>query len=400
MLVGFEIKKILKRKSTWVAFIVLLLMQLYLALSGNIGATYVDDKFVETHAKRNQIDRKNGLSLSGRNIDDTLLHEMQNAYAKVGDMGSIEYLLSDTYQSEVRPYSEIYTLINSWISDTSYQIFDLTEEELYQIKRNKQENMYEFYDLSEKERAYWDEKEEKLPDTITYQYATAYLSLVDMNGPYMTCMLITFLIAICMINVFIEEHNKKTDQLILCTRYGRQKQYFAKIIAGSLVALIATSIFAGVSIIGNFICYGTEGFNAMIQTTTEFWYSYDLSVGEALIIMLGILILASVLVSIFAMVFAELLHNSIGAMAVIVGGLFAVRLVPIPISFGFLSQIWNMVPINLLKGNQGFVDLRLVSLFGIQLTSWQFAPILYVILGAIIVLLGKRVYCNFQISGR
>ena len=221
-----------------------------------------------------------------------------------------------------------------------------------------------------------------------------------MQGMYMTCMLMTFFIGISMVTVFAEEHTRKTDQLILCARYGKSKAYFAKILAGSLVVFGGNMLFAGVLIVGRFFSFGTEGFGAAIQSVVAPWYSYPLTMGQALLLMTGILLLSGVLVAVFAMLLAEVLGNSVGAMAVVVGLLFAARLVPIPPSFGVLSQAWNYMPINMLKVDEGFLDPRLVNLFGLQLTTWQFAPILYVVLIVGMVFAGSRFYRRYQVSGR
>ncbi|MBR4026012.1 MAG: hypothetical protein IKJ01_00455, partial [Lachnospiraceae bacterium] len=94
LILSFEIKKIIKRKSTWIAFMILLGLQIVVGFSGNLGTTYVNDTFVETHAERNKIDRKNGLELSGRPFDNTLLQEMQDAYAKIELTDDKTYILS------------------------------------------------------------------------------------------------------------------------------------------------------------------------------------------------------------------------------------------------------------------------------------------------------------------
>ena len=50
------------------------------------------------------------------------------------------------------------------------------------------------------------------------------------------------------------------------------------------------------------------------------------------------------------------------------------RMVSVSASWGIFSQLWNYLPINMLKVDEGFCDLRLVHLFGTKLTTWQFAP--------------------------
>lgn len=398
-LLFYEIKKIINRKSTWISFIILLSLQGFFAFSPNLGTDSVNDVLIETHAQRNATDRKNGLALSGRKIDDTLLGEMQQAYHEFTKetpiTGGREYMLSEEYQKNVRPYSGLYNSVSYWLSSSpTLTPMDVTAKDLMDFRREQVQEEWNIWDLSEKEKTYWTRKEEKLPETFTYQYASAYEYLVSMQGGYMISLLMTFFIAICMVGVFEEEAHCRTDQLILCTPLGRQKLYFAKILAGTIIIFAATAVFVLLSLFGSFICFGSEGFTAMLQVGTAFTSSLNLNVGEVFFIMLALLLLSSILTGIIAMLLAKLLHNSIGAMAVILGLLFAARLIHIPNTFGILSKLWNILPINLLKIDQGFTDVRLFSLGTISLTTWQLAPLLYILLGIIIILAGKKMYCN------
>ena len=273
-------------------------------------------------------------------------------------------------------------------------------ERLYLARELIQQQTYKELFLTEEEIAYWEEKDETVEKPFIYQYAAGYESLIGMQGIYMICMLTTFFAAVVMVTVFAEEHTKKTDQLILCTRFGRSKEYFAKIIAGSLVSFGVTLLFLVVAIAGKFYSYGWEGFGASLQVGLAYWYPYKISMGEASLILAGLLLLASVLLAVFAMLLAELLRNSIGAMAIIVGLFFASRLVVFPQSWRVISQAWNYMPLNIVKVDEGFVDLRTVDIFGVYLTSWQFVPVLYLFLIIFLVMAGKSLYKNYQISGR
>lgn len=398
-LLKYEIKKILMKKSTLVAFVVLFGIQVFLAIAGSLGSTYVGDEFVETHMERNRIDREHGLAMSGRAIDGEFLAEVREAAGKIEGDGR-EYLLSEVYQAEVRKYSDIMSKLRMWGLGSMLSTDNMTEQDFYELRRQRRDELWDNSELTEKERNYWLEKEAELEMPLTYEYASAYEYLLSMHGGYMCCMLLTFFIGISMVNVFAEEHTRKTDQLVLCTRYGKGKLYFVKILAGSAVVFVVNLLFVAVGLAGNFFSYGAEGFQASIQVVTAFWYSYEMTAGAALLIMIGLLLLSSVLTAIFTMVLAEVLRNGIGAMAIVIGGLFAARLVVIPNSWRVLSQLWSYLPINLLKVDMGFTDLRLIPFFGIQLTSWQFAPILYMLLIVVLLWMGKRVYQNYQVNGR
>lgn len=398
-LLRFEIKKIVMKRSTLAALVILYALQFLLAIAGNLGSTYVDDVFVETHAERNRTDREHGIALSGRAIDDELLSEVQEAYAKV-DWSNREYLLTDVYKNEVRRYAELISDLKMWCGSSIFTGNQLSEEAVYDLREQQRESMWETYELSDREKAYWQAKDAEVEKPFKYEYALGWKLLVGMNGGYMTCMLLTFFIAISMVTVFADEHTRKTDQLILCTRFGKIKVYFAKILAGSMVAFGVNLLFTVTGVAGKLFSYGAEGFDAAIQAIWAPWYSHPLTIGQALLLMTGLLFLSSVMVAIFAMLLAEVLRSSIGAMAVVVGLLFAARLVLIPPSLRVLSQAWNYLPINLLKVDEGFLDLRLVNLFGLQLTSWQFALILYVMIIVVMVFVGGKVYKSYQVSGR
>lgn len=401
-LIGYEMKKILQKKSTIVAFLILFAIQVLLGFAGNLGSTYVNDEFYETHARRNRTDRELGLSLSGRTLDEELIAEMKDSWVKIANESwdGKEYMWSEVYKNEFRRYEDLQNRLKSWGFGSGYSYDDMTEENLYALFDETREELMEAYELSEEEIAYWDGKAEALTTPLTYQYALAFEQLVDMQGGYMTCMLMTFFIAITMVSVFADEHTGKTDQLLLCSRHGKNRLYAAKLIAGSAVVFGVNLLFSLTLALGHFCCYGVEGFDASLQFALAPWYPYDITMGQTFLILLGILLLSSVMVAIFTMLLAEVIRSSIGAMAVVIGLLFAARLIPIPATLRLLSQGWNFLPINLLKVDQGFLDLRLVNLFGLRLTSWQLAPLLYVVLIVGMVLVGARVYRNYQVSGR
>ncbi len=398
-LLKFEIRKIVKKKSTIIAFVILFSLQAFLAFAGSIGSTYVDDEFLETHMERNKIDRANGIELSGRVIDDTLLSEMKEAYAKV-DWEDNRYRFSSAYQEEARKYAGLDERISMWGLKKALMAGILTEETLHEARQTDVEAMWEYYELSDKEKTYWQVKESEVEKPFTYEYATAYEYLAGMQGTYMICLIFTFFISIAMVNVFGEEHSRKTDQLILCSQHGRGKLFAVKILAGSIVTFVGNLLFIVVTMAGNFFSYGVEGFQTSIQVALVNFYSYDMTVGEVTLILMGLLLLSSIMTAIFTMVLAELLKNSVGAMAIVIGILFGARMVPMPVSWGAISQLWSYLPINLLKIDEGFIDMRLVSILGIELTTWQFAPILYVAVIIVVVWIGRRNYINYQVTGR
>ncbi len=86
-------------------------------------------------------------------------------------------------------------------------------------------------------------------------------------------------------------------------------------------------------------------------------------------------------------------------MAIPVGIMFLTMLVDIPYQFRTLSQIYDLLPTNLLV-TWAFWDDRLVSIFGKYLTNFQIAPIIYLMFTVLLFLVGKRRYQKYQIGAR
>lgn len=148
--------------------------------------------------------------------------------------------------------------------------------------------------------------------------------------------------------------------------------------------------------------YGTGDFSASVQVAYYSFFSETRPVGQIFLIMTGILFLSSIVLCIITMALSELINNNIGTMAVIIAfSFFIARLVQMPSDYKLLGKIWNLVfPINILKADEGFFDVRLWNIFGIHLTQWQLAPFVYIIAGIVFFFLGKRKYCQYQAGGR
>ena len=408
-LIFSELKKILQKKITWITFIIFLLFQLFLTCGAYcIASRYVDGKFLETKADWFKTDRRNAENLSGRKMDGKLLAEIEESKKYIPDSSEeregYEYLSSDIYNQKVRPYEEINRLVQYMLAggmEKGSAYTPVTPEILYDARRAGAEESWKTYKLTESEKEYWRKEEEKLPEVFTYKYGGAFEELADMGGCYYICMFITFFIAICITGIFTDEHIRRTDQLVLCTKYGRKQNYTAKIAAGCIVTTCAALILWGITFICFIGIYGAGNFSAMLQVTIAPDYSGNITIGQAAVIMTLLLFLSSLVLCIVTMALSELLNNNIGTMAIIIAAAFLLaRLVMIPADFKFIAKIWNMIPINILKINEGFCDVRLWNIFGLKLTLWQMAFIVYIITGIVFYFIGKRKYCKYQISGR
>ena len=81
------------------------------------------------------------------------------------------------------------------------------------------------------------------------------------------------------------------------------------------------------------------------------------------------------------------------------GGLFISMILDIPHEYRILSQIFELLPVQLM-GPWQLWDSRLVKIFGGYLNNYEAATLLYMASCVLLVVVGKRIYENYQVRGR
>lgn len=393
----YEIKKLLKRKIVWITLLVCLIVTAFSIAAGLIGSYYIDGVKADTHYHMFRTDREYQKVLDGREINQSLLEEMSKAYGMIPTTAE-RYIITEEYQKYARPYSEIFNFVRNTthmnVSEVMQWLPD--EKDLYAKRRIMLEKTWKDAVLQEGEKNFWLQKEAEIKTPFTYRITEGYFALFRAITTIGLCMLLA--VAICLSNVFAEEHNRRTDQLILCSTHGKSKVYWAKILAGISFAIsisIVVSAFAFVLALG---LYGAEGFNAMFQIMYA-ESSYPITVGQAILIIYGLLVVTTVLVSVFVMVLSEMLHSNIATLAITSGILIFSMICSVPSQYRILSQIWDWFPSAFLTPWNIF-DVRLISIMGSYFTAWQAVPLIYLLMGIAIVMIGKFIYRCYQISGR
>lgn len=179
---------------------------------------------------------------------------------------------------------------------------------------------------------------DSLSTPYIYEYCGSYKSIL--SSTVILTIMISFLTAICIPPVSADEHSRRTDQVILCTRFGRRPAFLAKIIAAASFAMCAVLLLFASAAVPSFLIYGTEGFQAQIQVSLP-GCSWDLTMGQAVLILTGISLAAAVLLSCAALLLAEIFKSSIPAAGILIGLLLISSFLNIPEQFRLLSQIWS-----------------------------------------------------------
>lgn len=376
----YEMKKIMHRKIVWIVGAIMVLLCMFVGISDLLSTSYSGES---NSLERMQIIKQYARSLSGRSIDDALLQEMQDSYKE------------EVAEGEVREYLPIYLFVQNIIGDDELSQ-EMESDEFYSereksISQNRTDQM-----LTEDEIEFWNEKDSQIKIPLTYEYTDAYSNL--WAYAYTINYMLLLVLAICLSNIFSMEHSRKTDAITLCSQYGRKQLYIAKMLAGITFGAVSSIVLFGTTAISSFVVYGTDGFNAALQSAFPL-SSRIMSIGESVLVLFFMLLVLSVLYSIVIMFLSELLKNSVAVMAIPVGIMILTMMIDIPYQFRSLSQIYDLLPTNLLAAWELWDD-RLVSLFGKYLTNFQIAPVIYGVIAVLLFFAGKRIYQNYQIGAR
>lgn len=397
ILFRYEWKKIWKKKIVWIMGSIVIVSFLFSNLSFLIpyetvqtdsagNSQTVQQGGYAAHVR----ECKNARKLDGRKIDEQLLKEMWK------NDGSEEY-------KEIQAFLEVVHAGN-WQEGEAVvfgpgdaeQEDDLAAEAVKGLQQAAAGGINSTAGLTAAERKYWLAQDAKVEKPLTYTYAKSWELILtyvqDIN------LWLVLLCAVCLSGVFAEERRKKTDTLILSTRNGKNPVFFAKLLAGIAFAALWFLILHGIVFFFSFLFYGMEGFSAQIQLASPL-IPASITVGQAVLQLLGIAILAIVLISIFCAVLSEWLGSSVAVLAVVGGSAFLSLLIEIPGDKRVLAQIHDLLPMNVVSIHT-FLDYKTVSVFGMRLIDLQCAYIIYPLLAVILLLLGRWKYCRCHAGSR
>lgn len=376
----FELRKIINRKILWITGGILLMALLLWGLASAVLPQSREYSTVSLSGlEMNRAEREAAEQIAGRKIEQKLLDEMQPAYE--------EFIVDGDYKKAL-PYLDIYNFIGTVLgTNASAEILNCDSDTFYamlntQLEANALAGREENISYNE---------------PLFYQgYFDGWRQMASMMK-VLACMEIMF-IAICLSTVFTVEHTRKTDQVILCSRFGKKRLYFAKLMAGLTVGIAFTLILSLLMFGIIAFLYGFDGYNTILQFVLM--RPFNLTLGQAVMILIGLSFAGAILVSVFTMVLSELTKNSVSTIGIIAGILILTMFImEIPANLKILSEIWYMLPSNLASLNGAFRYSMFLLGEGAML-SYQIAPIVYFAMAIIFSIIGNVVYNRYQISGR
>lgn len=376
----FELRKIISRKIVWVTGGLLLVGLLIWGVASAIlpqNREYSDSSLNGYVA--NRAEQEAAEQISGREINQTLIDEMRLAYEN--------FIFNGNYK-EALPYLDVYNLIGETLgTQASAEILECDSEAFYEkLNAQLEANIPTGLNASI-----------SFDEPIVYHgYFDGWRQIADMMK-LIACMEIMF-IAICLSTVFTIEHTRRTDQVILCTHLGKKKLYTAKILAGLTVGIGFTLLLSLLMFGIIAFLYGFDGYDTILQFALL--RPFELTVGQAALILVGLSFAGAALISVFTMMLSEVTKNSIATIGVITGVLLVTMFImEMPANLKLLSEIWYLLPSNLVSLN-GALHYSMFHVGVSPLATYQYAPIVYLVLTVIFALIGKFTYNRYQINGR
>lgn len=372
-LYGYELKKILKNKFTIAMLIMLTLIIAAVSVFPIMDST---DKQIKAAQ----------MTLNGRAIDDTLLNEM---YDVMIDEYGVKWNLDNCAYEEIAS-------IERGIMGYSYSLIGITADDMYNSRKEFNTEVLYMHGATDSEIEWIERQDEKVEKPFIYEYHVGPTKITDTM--FLPATLGFLLAAIVLSSVLTGEHSRRTDQLILSSRYGRRKTYFAKMLAGISIMLLTIILWIAIMFIGVGCTIGFNGMNAAIQIDIVYsWYPF--TIGQIITRWCVMLVLAAVLYAVAAMFISELLKSRLGAIGIMTVLYFLGNFFPSNANTRPVAHIIQLLPTVQLD-NDSFWSSWLFKIGGKYFMDMQIAPVLYALLSIIMVLLGVRLYCRYQVSGR
>ncbi len=397
-LVGYEYKKLILRRSTWIVISLTILITLFSCFGDVLGTVYVEGEPVGSHYEQMIIDRDYARKLTGREIDEALISEMQEAYSLVPE-GTL-YTASEEYQTYARPYYPIYNLVRKVTREflnadgSELNELELDGSRYYELRKEAIQKKLEKGFLTDIEVKEHLERIEQVKTPFVFEYADGYSSII--RRMYTIGILLTMALATCIAPVFANEIANKTDQLILTSRWGKNKVILAKLFTGMTFGFIMTIVVLLVLVFPTLCIYGFDGWKAPLQLW-DVMTTYPVTALEAVLILCGLAVASSMMITGLSLYLSAKLKNAAAVVTSISFLTILIMYISIPDQYRFLSQLVRGLPNNIMDISMAFTDY-FVLIFGKCIPLYQTVPVIYGFVIVLLLVFGYRSFKNHQIG--
>lgn len=391
-LVGFEYKKILKRKSFVIAIFIMVLMSTFCMVGDIImnGYSYEKTQRELEHGAAGYIDSKMISNVISKNVAIRDKIDESGVYS-----GNEE---DDFYSSNVRPYHSIRSYLARVLSPIQYFDFEnfnrLDSAEginFYELRTKSLEDKLTLEGVNAKETEQTLQHNSKLETPFYMDYYSGYSEfLITMST---SSVFVILALCICIAPIFSDEFQMKTDAVILSAKYGKSKLITAKIFTSTTFSLLFTIAALALALITTFSVYSFTGADVSFQVW-KLYAVYPLSMAKALLIYCCVILCVSLLISAVSLLLSANFSSFATIttlMMLLIGGMF------FAIPFESLRTFNFLLPAKMLDYTFVFSD-RLAFVFGMYLKPYLFIPILCFFMTVIFLPLSYKSFKNHQVA--
>lgn len=392
-LLKYEFKKLFKKKSVWITVIISALCIPASLLFNLIFYTVTIDtqrgSLSGQYLAVLKADIAQDKELSGRPIDDDFISFLQEA-EKVSEIGQSYDKNSPEYIKYIRAYNEASTYI--WVMSGYEDTDGMTAEKLYRTRAEYMEDEWDYYLLDDGAKQYLKVMDDKNAKPFTYRYCSAYQ--VINQGISMGGILLVFAAAICIPGIFIEDKRTRTDRIVYSSKQGKTLLYGVKTTAAAIFLMADFLLVAVMSVIISAPFYGLEGFSAPVQMLDPM-FTMNFSCGEAVLILAGMGIAEALVLSVICMIISEITSSGKPVIVTMFLMLSAGSMVTIEPTHKLLIRLWDILPSQIAFYHNAF-SVNLFHIFGKYFFAYQAAPIIYLVVSAVLILTGYAHYKRYQ----
>ena len=342
LLYRLEIRKILSKKSVWIAMAISMVLILMVGFAN-----------MSMDGHRDYVKKQKELlcMISGNSIDDAFLEEFKNEMKMQIDNNPTffdklaAYDSGAVYQNAASQIGKaaLYNYLCDVVHDRE-KVATLTSDEFYKAMRENIIHDGIQLGSSDEELNTWLKIYDEIEKPIVYSYALAYLNIL--NVLYIVGWTLILNISLALAGTFADEKSYRTDAMILSTKNGHLPVCVAKIAASITIAIIQSIILIGLCLIEMFIFYGTTGWNGVIQNVIPS-SPWSITIGTMILIYIMLALVVSILFSITNMLISLLTKSDVATMAIHAAFIF-IGLFNMPGKPGFIYKLWQLRPTMLL----------------------------------------------------
>ena len=209
----------------------------------------------------------------------------------------------------------------------------------------------------------------------------------------LVALVVSAIIVICLSPVFSEEYSQKTDAIILTTKYGKNKVILAKIISSLIFVLSIYLLFGTLNFTLHAAIYGLDGSNANIQLHGWYYQSpYNFTFLELNLVSMGLSLIGLLFIAVITLFISSKVKSPFITVILSAAVLYIPKIDVSEISYT-ASIVLDLFPINMMNAAEHFELGVFYNLFDIALLQ----PIMMIFTSAIIsVLLITFTYKSFK----